>query len=341
LVNSLLAEELYEMKARKDIFFSYSHLDAEIATELASRLYDQGLTCFVAERDITATQQWESRIRDEILGSKCVLVLLTPRSKDSTWVKIETGAAWVLKKDIVPATMFVDACELPEPLNRYQLRKVETNSQVVTLIQELQKSLKNKDGEPEEKELPDNMQLGKTEIFNERGSWDRLQKIGDWQFDEGSKVLSAEGVNKYLLSHFSYGDKPFQVSARLKFSNLEPTNHIPATNSGIVFGWKSTGNTMRYFNLLLTGKKLLLELIGQKGGSVFQDYRHLDEGRDFEIIPGKYFELCLQVRDRTLNVKLNGEEFYQVNFEDDPIGRVGIRPWRNMVESDLFEISEL
>ena len=110
------------MAAKNLIFLSYSHLDAEIATELASRLEDAKIPCFLAERDVSVAQQWEPRIRDEIRKAACVVLLLTPRSIDSKWVAIETGAAWVLEKDIVPATMFIGPEHLQEPIRRYRKR---------------------------------------------------------------------------------------------------------------------------------------------------------------------------------------------------------------------------
>lgn len=330
------------MQKGSDIFFSYSHLDAEIATELAARLNDQGFSCFVAERDITATQQWEPRIREEIQNCKCVLVLLTPRSKDSTWVKIETGAAWVLEKDVVPASMFVEARDLPEPLSKYQLKKVETNSQVVTLIQELQKSLKpGAANKYTEIELAPSKYSGKAEFFNERGIWDRLQKIGEWVFDDDTNVFTAEGVNKYLLSHLTYGDRPFEVKAHLKFDNLKPVDALAAVNAGIVFGFRSSGNTMRYYNLLLTGKRMLLELTGQRGGPVFQDFRHIDEGVDFPLIAGRFVDLHLRIFRNELKVLVGDQGIYSVAFEEDVRGRVGIRPWRSSIECDRFSISEI
>lgn len=334
------------------IFLSYSHSDEQKATELASRLRDAGLECFVAGRDITATQQWEPRIREALLGAQCVMLLLTPRSINSNWVMIEAGAAWALEKVIVPATMFVEAGQLVEPIRRFQGRPVETDSQVVTLIQELQEKLR-KEGMPDEEKGVSNdtdrriagilapAAEYRHESFCLREDWDQLQKIGDWKIDDHSGVFQGEGVNQYLLSHFPYGEGGFHIAARLRFTSLQPKNDIASVNAGIVFGWKSTGNVIRYFNLLFTGKKVLLELVGDKGGPVFSDYKHIDEGVEFKIEHAHYYTLDVVVRNNCLNLKIDNQDVYSMAFHESPVGRVGLRPWRSRLDSDRFDVKEI
>ena len=113
-----------------DIFLSYAHEDGEIAASLVSRLEDGGIHCFLAEKNIRPGEQWEPRIRDALLRSRRLLLLITPRSKDSRWVNAEAGAAWALGKPLVPALMFVEPKDLIELVNRHQARKVETPAQV-------------------------------------------------------------------------------------------------------------------------------------------------------------------------------------------------------------------
>jgi hypothetical protein len=329
------------MFEQKNIFLSYSHSDAEIATELVSRLADAGLSCFVAERDITATQQWEPRIREEIRAAQCVLILLTPRSQHSTWVKIEAGAAWVLETDIIPATMFVDVNDLVEPIKRYQAKPVETSAQITTLIQELQQKLL-----PQAE--PTALTAGtaapspaRSELFNDRPVWERLQKIGSWQFDDNSGIFQGEGKNQYLLSHLSYGQSPFKIKTHIRFSSLVPLNEIAAVNAGIVFGWHSSNNVRRYFNLMFSGTQVLLELIGEQGGPVTRDYVHIDDGAPFQLESGRYYAFEIEIRDKNLTLLVDGIKTYSTTFEADPTGRVGIRPWRSRIETDQFLVQEL
>ena len=328
------------MDKATQIFLSYSHRDSQIATELASRPGDAGFRCFLAERDISATQQWEPRVRDELRAAQCVLILLTPRSRDSAWVAIETGAAWALEKDIVPATMFVEPNDLMEPIRRYQVCPVETNAQVTTLIQGLQRTLLTAETQGTPAQRPGGAPEIAGEAFCERGNWERLQKIGDWQIDEDSRVFHGEGLHNYLLSHFTYGERPFRISARLRFTSLRPLNAVAAVNAGIVFGWWVIGDVRRYYNLMFTGTQVLLKLVGDRGGTVFRDFQHINEGVPFSLESERYYNVALAMRNNRLAVTIDDAETYSVAFSADPVGRVGLRPWRSKIESDRFDVQE-
>jgi len=120
-----------------DVFFSYSHADSSIARDLASHLEGAGLVCFIAEKDISAGDLWEPRIRDVIREAKSVLLLITPRSKNSLWVAAEAGAAWAYEKNLVACLMFVEPHELIEPIRKHQARRVETQGEIDLLLREL------------------------------------------------------------------------------------------------------------------------------------------------------------------------------------------------------------
>src|SRR5512132_986807 len=108
------------------IFISYSQKDGDIAASLAFKLDEAGLKCFMADRSILAAQEWEPQLRYAITASDSVLILITPRSKDSLWVAAEAGAAWVLNKALIPVLMFVEPQQLFEPLRKFQARVAET-----------------------------------------------------------------------------------------------------------------------------------------------------------------------------------------------------------------------
>jgi len=125
------------MTSNIDLFLSYSHKDLELAKELYDGFTDAGLQCFISEKDISASEQWEDKIREAIHKSKRILLLITPRSINSHWVLLESGAAWVLKKNLVPALAYVKPEELPDPIRSCQARLVETKNQIQMLIEEL------------------------------------------------------------------------------------------------------------------------------------------------------------------------------------------------------------
>src|SRR5262249_26734236 len=95
-----------------DVFISYATGDSAIADELRSDLEKNGLKCFMAEKDIRVAAEWQDSIRAALIGSKRVLVLLTPRSINRPWVLMETGAAWALGKALIPALSHVAASDL-------------------------------------------------------------------------------------------------------------------------------------------------------------------------------------------------------------------------------------
>jgi hypothetical protein len=120
-----------------DVFISYAAGDTGIADELRSDLERNGLRCFMAEKDIQVATEWQDSIRTALIGSKRILVLLTPQSINRPWVLMETGAAWALGRPLIPALSHVAPTELLDPIRRYQGRVIETTAQRQALVQEL------------------------------------------------------------------------------------------------------------------------------------------------------------------------------------------------------------
>jgi len=136
-----IMDELFSAKdthaLKYDLFISYSTHDSLIAKELKEAIEKEGFTCFMAEKDIPTATLWENEIRNAIHLSKKILLLITPRSKNRPWILLETGAAWALQKDIIPALMFVTSDELVEPISKFQTRTIETTQQRDSLVKEI------------------------------------------------------------------------------------------------------------------------------------------------------------------------------------------------------------
>ncbi len=130
-------KKLLPLTPEFDVFISYASGDSAIADELRSDLEKNGLRCFMAEKDIQVATEWQDSIRAALIGSKRVLVLLTPRSINRPWVLMETGAAWALGKPLIPALSHVAANELLDPIRRHQARVIETTAQRQSLVNEL------------------------------------------------------------------------------------------------------------------------------------------------------------------------------------------------------------
>jgi hypothetical protein len=127
----------FPLAPKFDLFISYASGDAAIAAEFREHAEQMGITCFMAERDIVVASEWQDSIRAALLGSKRVLLLITPRSINRPWIWMETGAAWALGKPLIPALSHVEPNDLLDPIRRYQARTIETIAQRRALINEL------------------------------------------------------------------------------------------------------------------------------------------------------------------------------------------------------------
>jgi hypothetical protein len=318
---------------RRNLFISYTQEDGDVAASLASQLDDAGFSCFMADRSILIARQWEPAIKAALSEADAVLVLITPRSKQSLWVAAEAGAAWILEKPLIPVLMFVAPEELFEPLRHYQARLAETPKQMAALVEELRTiGLR----EPHRVRMPP--PVWPVEDFL-GSSWERLLKVGEWDRHRATNGILGGGVHRYLLSTRTYGPEPFAVQCRLKFLELHPINEVIAVNAGIVFGWRVLEGARQYHHLMFTGSRVVLERIGSRGGDEF-DYHHLDDGVPFVLEVDRVYELVIHMTPETLEVRCGGSPLYAVRLpEQVPPGRIGLRPWRSRVLCERFEAS--
>jgi TIR domain len=319
------------MAASYDLFISYTQKDGEIAASLATRLHDAGVTCFMADRSILVAAEWEPTLREALRSSQRVLLLITPRSKASLWVAAEAGAAWVLQKELIPVLMFVEPGELFEPIRKFQARVAETPQQLHSLVSELVSSRRRKLSEPPPYPFH--------ELFNTPRTWERLVKVGQWQFEQNSGAIMSEGMYRYLLSDSEYGTRAFTINARIEFLELRAESAVNAVNAGIVLGWNAPEEKPRYLHLMFTGRRLLLEQIGQSGRDEYHDFRHIDEGVPFLLQTGQSYEISLHADRDAITVSIDGHEVYSVRPPPGSLtGKVGLRPWRSVLKCDRFEV---
>ena len=84
------------------VFLSYAITDRVQAHKLRSLLSKRpNLRVFSTEM-LSAGENWEPKLRDELSQCDIFLVLLSPSSVDSPWILHELGAAWALNKPIIP-----------------------------------------------------------------------------------------------------------------------------------------------------------------------------------------------------------------------------------------------
>lgn len=129
--------ELIKKYEKYDVFLSFSKYDRHIAEEIANMIKSVGLNCFMSCKDLAAGAKWVPKIKEALINSDKILILLTPRSIKSKWILMETGAAWMCGKDLIPIIQFVDPEQLADIIKEHQTKVVETYAQKESLVNEL------------------------------------------------------------------------------------------------------------------------------------------------------------------------------------------------------------
>ncbi len=106
-----------------DLFISYSTRDSKAARKINDTAEANGLTCFLAEKDLKGGDEWADRIREALNTSSEVVILITPNSIKSPWVQRELTAAWVLYKRSTPILLNCTEKALPDLIAPKQYRK--------------------------------------------------------------------------------------------------------------------------------------------------------------------------------------------------------------------------
>ena len=76
---------------------------------------------------------------------------------------------------------------------------------------------------------------------------------------------------------------------------------------------------------MFSGRRLLLEQIGQSGGDEYYDFRHIDEGVPFLLQTGQSYEISLDAAEEVIAVSIDGREVYSVRPPKGALtGKVGL-----------------
>jgi TIR domain. len=82
------------------VFVSHARSDQGLADELLRALRRMQVNVW-SDDQLTAGENWSEVLRARLRDSDYFLLLLTPRTLESSWVLQELGAAWALGKRIV------------------------------------------------------------------------------------------------------------------------------------------------------------------------------------------------------------------------------------------------
>jgi len=83
------------------VFVSYAHPDRALAEELFRRLRPLAVDVW-SDDELRAGENWQEALRSRLRASQYFVLLLTPRTFESSWVLQELGAAFALGKQIIP-----------------------------------------------------------------------------------------------------------------------------------------------------------------------------------------------------------------------------------------------
>ena len=95
--------------ASVDLFLSYSRRDSDAMHQVQEALREAGLSVWTDEGLEPGTQSWEDAIAEAVRQAYALVVLLSPNSSQSTWVKNEVGFAQTLNKRIFPVLIAGEA----------------------------------------------------------------------------------------------------------------------------------------------------------------------------------------------------------------------------------------
>ena len=85
-----------------NLFLSYSRADTALMKHLRDYFTRQGLTVWTDERMSAGTDEWQRIIQRAIERADCVVVILSPDAKQSTWVGRELTYAGVVGVPVFP-----------------------------------------------------------------------------------------------------------------------------------------------------------------------------------------------------------------------------------------------
>jgi hypothetical protein len=103
-----------------DVFVSYSSQDQKQADNIYDAIIKAGGKVFLSGKSLNPGDDFAEKIRNQLINSRELWLLVTPNSLKSEWVLTEWGAAWLTKKKIIPIIYRCKPEDLPDRLKRIQ-----------------------------------------------------------------------------------------------------------------------------------------------------------------------------------------------------------------------------
>jgi len=122
----LLERLQHKLEEGRTVFISYSHEDVRFATEIEIELGKRDVSVSRDVAFLKPGQQWKEALRREVAATDCFVVLISPKSAESEWVRREVGwaigeyEAGGLVKAVVPIVLRQGGWERFEELHHIQ-----------------------------------------------------------------------------------------------------------------------------------------------------------------------------------------------------------------------------
>jgi hypothetical protein len=111
--------------SRRRVFLSHSTRDLWISERLKEKMEEVGVEVWLDAFDLPGGGNVKERIKEGVQSSSECLILLSPASRDSDWVKHEAGLADAYGKPTVLVLLHVGEDAVPDPLR--DLKFIEIN----------------------------------------------------------------------------------------------------------------------------------------------------------------------------------------------------------------------
>jgi hypothetical protein len=104
------------------VFLSYAAADRAYAHQVRSLLSQRPDVYVFTTETLSAGENWQAKLKDELSRCDLFVVLFSPNSLESKWVLHELGAAWAIGKPIIPIVTHPEvSAQIPVALSQEQL----------------------------------------------------------------------------------------------------------------------------------------------------------------------------------------------------------------------------
>lgn len=183
------------------VFISYSRSDQDAAEHIAKHLKEHGANVFIDTHRLTAGEDFIGRIGKEISTSDVIVLLLSPRSVDSRWVKAEVNWAFTQEKRILP--ILLEETDLTEffflvNIDRIDFTRWHVDRYVNTALDKLVRALNLKHDHPE----PQVPELPPRTVFDLADINRRMRQLE--QIAEEIRYLESSPLYRYRVNNNYY-----------------------------------------------------------------------------------------------------------------------------------------